>query len=68
MSRLAVKAEQLIDNVTTNLAESWMHVLTKYDGESVTSHSLAYGSTVALMVLVCNTTWAKSRDLWHGSR
>ncbi len=38
-----------------------MHVLTQYDGEkSVTSHSLAYGSsTVALRVLVCNTTWQR---------
>ena len=33
------KAEQLIDNVTTNLAESWMHVRTKFDGGKVINRS-----------------------------
>ncbi len=33
LSRLISKAEQLIDNVTTNLAESWMHIRSKFDGE-----------------------------------
>ncbi len=32
LSRLIGKADQLIGNVTTNLAESWMHVRTKFDG------------------------------------
>ena len=31
LSRLVAKASQLIDNVTTNLAESWMHIRTKFD-------------------------------------
>ncbi len=35
LSRLVGKAEQLIDNVTTNLAESWMHVRSKFDGGKV---------------------------------
>ena len=40
MSRLVAKAEQLIDNnVTTNLAEPWMHVQTKFDGGKVINHS-----------------------------
>ncbi len=39
LSRLVVKAEQLIDNVTTNLAESWMHVRTKFDGGKVINRS-----------------------------
>ncbi len=39
LSRLVAKAEQLIDNVTTNLAESWMHVRTKYDGGKVINRS-----------------------------
>ena len=66
LTRLAVKAEQLIDNVTTTWQSHGCMCLQSMMGEkSLTSHSLAYGSTVALMVLVCNTTWAKSSDLWH---
>ncbi len=34
-SRLIGKAEQLIGNVTTYLAESWMHIRTKFDGGKV---------------------------------
>ena len=33
------KASQLIDNVTTNLAESWMHIRTKFDGGKVVNRS-----------------------------
>ena len=32
VSRLVAKAGQLIGNFTTNLAESWMHMRTKFDG------------------------------------
>ena len=39
LSRLVGKAEQLIDNVTTNLAESWMHVRSKFDGGKVINRS-----------------------------
>ncbi len=35
LSRLIGKAEQLIGNVTTNLAESWTHIRTKFDGGKV---------------------------------
>ena len=35
VSRLACTASQLITNETTNLAESWMHVRSKYDGGKV---------------------------------
>ena len=31
--RLVSKADQLIDNCTTNLAEAWMHIRCKFDGE-----------------------------------
>ncbi len=31
LSRLVAKGNQLIDNVTTNLAESWMHIRAKFD-------------------------------------
>ena len=39
LSRLVSKAEQLIDNATTNVAESWMHIRTKYDGGKVINRS-----------------------------
>ncbi len=68
LSRLVAKAEQLIDNVTTNLAESWMHVRTKFDGGKVINRSQSgSGSTVA-WVLVCSTISARSGDLLLGSR
>lgn len=35
LSRLIGKASQLIGNVTTNMAESWMHIRTKFDGGKV---------------------------------
>ncbi len=31
LSRLVAKTNQLIDNVTTNFAESWMHIRAKFD-------------------------------------
>ena len=33
LSSLVGKAEQLLGNCTTNLAECWMHIRTKYDGD-----------------------------------
>ena len=39
LSRLVAKASQLIDNVKTNLAESWMHMRSKYDGGKVINRS-----------------------------
>ena len=35
LNRLIEKADQLIENVTTNLAECWMHIRTKFDGGKV---------------------------------
>ena len=35
LSRLIGKADQLLDNCTTNLAESWMNIRTKFDGGKV---------------------------------
>ncbi len=32
VARLVGKAQQLLGNVTTNLAESWMHMRSKFDG------------------------------------
>lgn len=39
LSRLIGKADQLLGNVTTNLAESWMHIRTKFDGGKVINRS-----------------------------
>jgi len=38
-SRLFTKAEHLVDNVTTNLAKSWMHLRSKFDRGKVINHS-----------------------------
>ena len=39
LSRLIGKADQLIGNVTTNLAESRMHIRMKFDGGKVINRS-----------------------------
>ena len=39
LSRLVRKASQLIDNVTTNAAECWMHIRSKFDGGKVINRS-----------------------------
>ena len=39
LSRLVAKVYQLIDNQTTNLAECWMHICSKYDGGKVINRS-----------------------------
>lgn len=39
VSRLVAKASQLISNVTTNIAESWMHIRSKFDGGKVINRS-----------------------------
>jgi hypothetical protein len=35
LSKIADKSDRLINNSTTNLAESWMHIRTKFDGGKV---------------------------------
>ena len=37
--RLVTKVAQLINNETTNMAESWMHVRSKFDGGKVINRS-----------------------------
>ena len=39
LSRLIGKAKQLLGNNTTNLAECWMHIRTKFDGGKVINRS-----------------------------
>lgn len=70
LSRLVAKAEQLIDNVTTNLAESWMHVRSKFDGGKVINRSqskVGHGSTV-VWGLVYNTIWVRNGDPHFGNK
>ncbi len=39
VSRLVAKSNQLIGNHTTNLAECWMHIRTKFDGGKIINRS-----------------------------
>ena len=39
VARLVEKASQLLGNFTTNLAESWMHIRSKFDGGKVINRS-----------------------------
>ena len=38
LNRVAAKSDRLLGNYTTNLAESWMHMRTKFDGGKVFNH------------------------------
>ncbi|VDI56717.1 Hypothetical predicted protein [Mytilus galloprovincialis] len=38
LCRIAEKTDRIINNSTTNLAESWMHIRTKFDGGKVHNH------------------------------
>ena len=38
LNRVAVKSERLIGNFTTNLAECWMHIRSKFDGGKFINH------------------------------
>ena len=38
LNRVAVKSERLIGNFTTNLAECWMHIRSKFDGGKFFNH------------------------------
>ena len=45
LGRLAAKASQLIGNQTTNLAECWMHIRSKFDGgKSSIGHKVGLGN------------------------
>ena len=51
VDRLVFKASELIENSTTNLAASWMHIKYKYDGgKVVTAHKVVHGN-IAVRVL-----------------
>ena len=44
LNRMAEKAERLIGNFTSNLAESWMHIRCKFDAEKndFRNHSMLF--------------------------
>ena len=53
LDRVASKSNRLIGNVTTNLAESWMHIRSKFDGGKVINrcnrgswHTRCYGGAL----------------------
>ena len=55
LNRVAAKSERLLENTTTNLAESWMHIRSKFDGEKVFNlcnsgswHARCYGAAVRM--------------------
>ncbi|VDH93322.1 Hypothetical predicted protein, partial [Mytilus galloprovincialis] len=50
LSRVAKKSASLLGNFTSNLAEMWMHVRTKYDGESTAASSKKHYGPEAIQV------------------
>ncbi|CAG2207135.1 unnamed protein product [Mytilus edulis] len=55
LNRIAEKSDRLISNSTTNLAESWMHIRTKFDGGKVYNlcnrgswHARCYGGALRM--------------------
>ncbi|CAG2244247.1 unnamed protein product [Mytilus edulis] len=55
LCRIAEKSDRLINNSTTNLAESWMHIRTKFDGGKVHNlcnrgswHARCYGGALRM--------------------
>jgi len=55
LSKIADKSDRLINNSTTNLAESWMHIRTKFDGGKVYNlcnrgswHARCYGGALRM--------------------
>ena len=55
LSKIADKSDSLINNSTTNLAERWMHIRTKFDGGKVYSlcnrgswHACCYGGVLRM--------------------
>ena len=55
LNRVAAKSERLLENTTTNLAESWMHIRSKFDGGKVFNlcnrgswHARCYGAAVRM--------------------
>ncbi|XP_076081060.1 uncharacterized protein LOC143051967 [Mytilus galloprovincialis] len=55
LNRIAEKSDRLLGNSTTNLAESWMHIRTKFDGGKVYNicnrgswHARCYGGALRM--------------------
>ena len=62
LSSLVGKVEQLLGNCTTNLAESWMHIRTKFDGGKVINQSQSGSWEHCLWELHYSKIWEGSGD------
>ena len=69
LNRIAEKSDRLINNSTTNLAENWMHIRTKFDGGKVHNicnrgswHARCYGGALRMNK---GPQWAC--DVWQSS-
>ena len=69
LNRIADKSDRLLGNSTTNLAESWMHIRTKFDGGKVYNicnrgswHARCYGGALRMNF---GPQW--SCDVWESS-
>ena len=67
LSRLTGKASQLIGNETTNLAECWMHIRSKFDGEKIINRSQSGSWEHRSMGAGLRQTWEENGDLRHGN-
>ncbi|ESO82752.1 hypothetical protein LOTGIDRAFT_155770 [Lottia gigantea] len=68
LNRIASKAERLLGNFTTNLAEAWMNIRAKFDGGKFFNrcsrgswHCRCYGGALRQI-------WEPSGHLWYGQR
>ena len=50
LNRLSEKSDSLMGNLTSNLAESWMHIMCKFDGGKVSP------------ALFCKMLWGSIKD------
>ena len=57
LNRLIAKANKLLGNHTTNLAECWMHMRTKFDGEKVINRSQSGSWEHRVWGQVCARIW-----------
>ena len=68
LARLVSKADQLIDNVTTNLAESWMHIRCKFDGGKVIIDLRVVPGSIGAWEQVYSKIWENNGVLKSGKK
>ena len=62
VSRLVMKARQLIKNFTTNLVEGWMQIRSKFVGGKVVNRSQSGSWQTGAVVLGYSKTWEEAGD------